>query len=403
LIGQFYEQVIVPYAKDAASAVVANTERFVGTMVTNRAPVGPADSRARGAEPTAQAAAAEPGPAIAVRTEAVPKSETKPATPRLWLTSLWGGGELSKLDVGAFMERLGSSVEGKRIVEAAKNRAGEKGLELVEPVLKDIVQKYEAFGREATVYFAARARLVSVIVAMIVAFVMHVNAYELFATFLRDPAVRGRVIAQTDQVQKAHEATQVRIAELTKAVQAAAQVAADGKAQAEMVEKKINEALDKMRLTESQLRDLGVPVGWTTERWSRLKFERLRCEVQITKETRYLAPGNRCNETEHATMVLRFNPQSVTWAIVWLLVGGLLIGLGGPFWYDMVKNLTAIRSAARSATGATDTAPGGPTARAATQPAESVQPRTPVDIFRVAYNAQVAKPEHKLPPLQAGG
>jgi hypothetical protein len=70
-----------------------------------------------------------------------------------------------------------------------------------------------------------------------------------------------------------------------------------------------------------------------------------------------------------------------------LILGGLLIGLGSPFWYDAVTGLTNIRSVARDVSGTT---------AALTQAAQSaglpIQPQTPAGTFAAAYVAQAAKP-----------
>ena len=65
-----------------------------------------------------------------------------------------------------------------------------------------------------------------------------------------------------------------------------------------------------------------------------------------------------------------------------LKAGGLLIGLGSPFWYDVVTGLTNIRSAASGATGA-----GAPPQPAAAAAAVKAQPVTPVGAFQVSNAA----------------
>ena len=75
-------------------------------------------------------------------------------------------------------------------------------------MLKDVAQKFEAFGKEASVYFEGRARLLSVIVAMALAFLAHVDAVDLFKTYLRDPNARAKVIEQTEAVTAQYKAAE---------------------------------------------------------------------------------------------------------------------------------------------------------------------------------------------------
>src|SRR5262249_50700345 len=46
-------------------------------------------------------------------------------------------------------------------------------------------------------------------------------------------------------------------------------------------------------------------------------------------------------------------PERATPAIGWLVLGGLLVGLGAPFWRDVVLSLTDLRSAAAKGPDAT--------------------------------------------------
>jgi len=73
-----------------------------------------------------------------------------------------------------------------------------------------------------------------------------------------------------------------------------------------------------------------------------------------------------------------------------MFLGGLLIGLGAPFWYRAVQMLTGLRGAARqeTATSSTATTPGG--APAAPPDAPNQLPQTPIDAFHVALGAALA-------------
>ena len=66
-----------------------------------------------------------------------------------------------------------------------------------------------------------------------------------------------------------------------------------------------------------------------------------------------------------------------------LMLGGLLIWLGGPFWTDTIANITKVLDAARSLSGAGQPPPAH-AAPAAAGAAPTLQPRTPVDAFKVA-------------------
>jgi hypothetical protein len=77
-------------------------------------------------------------------------------------------------------------------------------------------------------------------------------------------------------------------------------------------------------------------------------------------------------------------------SLLGLLLGGLLIGLGGPFWYKAVQTLTGIRAFSRRDKG---TAEAGATTAAAAPPAPNQVPSTPIDAFHAALGATLAAGE----------
>ncbi len=180
--------------KAAEAVIIAARDDFVAQMSANRAPMGAAPR----ATPT-------------TRTETIGSARgwvdrLKSALVHFWKNSvhLWNGRALAAMTPAEFMERLGSMEMGHAIAKAnidarkAAEEAGATAAEAAHVVLKDVAQKFEAFGKEASVYFEGRARLLSVVVAIALAFLAHVDAVDLFKTYLRDPNARAKVIEQSD-------------------------------------------------------------------------------------------------------------------------------------------------------------------------------------------------------------
>ena len=188
--------------KAAEAVIIAARDDFVAQMSANRAPMG----AARRATPT-------------TRTETIGSARgwvdrLKSALVHFWKNSvhLWNGRALAAMTPAEFMERLGSMEMGHAIAKAnidarkAAEEAGATAAEAAHVVLKDVAQKFEAFGKEASVYFEGRARLLSVVVAIALAFLAHVDAVDLFKTYLRDPNARAKVIEQSTAVTAQHKA-----------------------------------------------------------------------------------------------------------------------------------------------------------------------------------------------------
>jgi hypothetical protein len=325
LLGNFYDRVLF----SRSGGVLRGTDdrrAFIEMMTINRGPVGKAPIT---------------GQDRSLNVDSI-------AEDRKFLNWIWSGRRLGSLSLMAFMERLGGSDYGAQLVTQASN-AGEKGIEWV---LKDVAQKFDAFGAEASEYFEARARLLAVIVGFVLAFAINVNAIALFETFMKRPDVTRAVIARVESVTKSYENLQKHVDVLNESAQDAPNDAARASVQ---------RAADEAAAAVDSLQSVGVPIGWNTQ--SVAEFRR-----------------------------------SSAMSLLGLLLGGLLIGLGGPFWYKAVQTLTGVRAfsrrdqGSRGDQGTTDTPSTAATATPPTSAPNQV-PNTPIDAFHAALGATLAAGE----------
>ena len=369
-------------AKDIADARAA----FVGRMSANRAPMG----ATRKATPTDSADAVTPK--------------------KGWALSLWGGRDLSSLTTAQFMERLGSMNDiGPKITRANAdvNTVANVAAGSADAVLKDVAQKFEAFGSEAADYFEGRARLLSVLVAVTLAFATHVDAVDLFRTYLRDPNARAKVIEQSQAVTAQYKAAQEAMDALAKIDPLAKPSTEDVKTKIESLQKDSLAAIAKANATVGQYADLGLPLGWTDARldeakmwllvWTCTKLddnvEPILWTLRQTCRSDEADNSAKGDQEKHYTKYREVWLEVPTVPRVWvyLFLGGLLIGLGSPFWYDVVTGLTNLRGSAGGAPATTG--PGQKAAAAA--PADAVvagnaQPITPVGAFQISSVASKA-------------
>lgn len=314
LLGNFYDRVLF---SQSGGVFRGDDDRrsFIDMMTVNRGPVGTAPL-SKGLRTLNLDTASED---------------------RKFLNWIWSGRRLGSLSLMAFMERLGGSEYGAQLVTQAST-AGEKGIEWV---LKDVAQKFDAFGAEASEYFEARARLLSVIVGFVLAFAINVNAIAMFETFMRRPDVTAAINAQAEAVTQRYEALQQKAG----ALQETAQETSSAEARAS-----VQQAADEVSAAVQDLKSAGVPIGWNTQ--SVAEFRR-----------------------------------STPMSLIGLLLGGLLVGLGGPFWYKAVQSLTGVRAFSRRDQGTTEP----PTASAPVMPmapsAPNQMPNTPLEAFHAAFGA----------------
>ena len=308
MVGQFYDRVLGPYLEARGTKPEELKKAFLDLTTLNRAPSGMAPS---GMAPSGVAPLGVVGKGEKQDDQTWNVSETDEKSFDWGLLSwFWSGRRLSKLDVSQFMSRLGDSDVGDHINNAAENSvAGDD-------VLHDIASKFDAFGREACIYFERRARLTSVLVGFGVAYFMYVHPYELFKTYMTNPEVTQAVIRLQEKALAKYEdglmATEKATAEIGNNATTPS---------VDEIKSGLQTALDEADGVSKALAEKGVPIGWTKARAKESGFD-----LDKSFGLPYPSHGNW--------------PKT----IMWLLVGGLLVGLGAPFWYDMVKSLSSIRT-----------------------------------------------------------
>ena len=222
---------------------------------------------------------------------------------RKFLNWIWSGRRLGSLSLTAFMERLGGSEYGAHARHAGEHGRGER-------------DRVGAQGRRAEVR-RLRRRSVGVF-------------RKPRPPALGHRRVRARVRDQRERdcaVRDVHEAARrhavgdrtrrERDEELRKP--AAASEHAQGIGEDATTTRKraraVQKAADEAAAAVESLQSVGVPIGWNTQ--SLADFRRSRAM-----------------------------------SLLGLFLGGLLIGLGGPFWYKAVQTLTGVRSLTRRDKGA---------------------------------------------------
>lgn len=242
---------------------------------------------------------------------------------------LVNAGELKNLATVHFIERLPETAAGRRLVAETVPR----GRAELEAVLRELARKYEEIGASATEYFARRAKLVSVTVAVGLAFALNINAVQLFESVLTDKEMRAALIARGEAMAQngAREPTAADAASPSSA-DAASAAASAANADAAANAEQLAQHAAAIRAELATLRKEAVPFGWEHAPWRSDEWR------------------------NNADPMVRGG-----WLVQWMLsvlLAGVLIGLGGPFWFDAFRKLSmltgvtrGVRTARRGSTG----------------------------------------------------
>ena len=127
--------------------------------------------------------------------------------------------KLSNLPVATFMEKLGRSDFSKALQkpeEEDKEDSPLVDIDNKDDILKDIAQKYIAYGDESGIFFGRKARSISIFIAFFVAWIFYVHPEALIKTYLENPKIAAKVAELNDDALENNAKVEKLLAELKK-------------------------------------------------------------------------------------------------------------------------------------------------------------------------------------------
>jgi hypothetical protein len=211
---------------------------------------------------------------------------------------------LMSLPTAKFLQRFIETKEGKLLID----EAAQQGEAQMQAMLKSIAEQYEDFGESARDFFTRRSRLLSTAIAIILAISVNLDAFAVFKTFLADKGVRQAMIDRGSAV-----VDELNRVEMLLAKTRSGDVGND---QENLDSIKGNINIKDIQDSISELETAGVPIGWDSAPWKTSSYQ------------------DADNIILRALIFLGW--------IFSVLLGGVLVGLGGPFWYDIFRKLGSL-------------------------------------------------------------
>jgi hypothetical protein len=222
-----------------------------------------------------------------------------------------------------------------------------RGKMTVNERLKKFDEKYEEYEKAISNYFKRRAQLLSFVVGVALAIAVNIHGIRLFERYINDPELTAAVIAQTENIESAIASMQKR--------QAASPVTDEEKV------KEIKNTFNQYNELMGNFVGLGLPIGWkfypncpTDKNPATLKYFDPQCEAVLGK-----LPGAAAGKK--STTITRIFKTAfydfwgfLKWLFV-VIITGTLIGLGGPFWFDVASKLGGLRNKLRGSGSPTKT------------------------------------------------
>jgi hypothetical protein len=222
-------------------------------------------------------------------------------------------------------------------------------------------------------YFQSRARVMSVVFALIFAFAANIDALEVYKRLRTDAAVR-EYFARTD------------VSELERSL---AQAEAAQSADARAVRQTLANGL-------VNLQNQGVPIGYSAFPWCRTAPPQAAAvpgevaPAPALRDARCQGEGSPSLSAVDALRRATTSSAGWLWFLSVLLAGGL-IGLGAPFWYQLFRRLARMVPAAQSVRAVmqpeSTPTPSPATRREAVRDANAATPNALLLAFDVASGA----------------
>lgn len=229
------------------------------------------------------------------------------------------------LSTREFLRRLGESEVGRKLKEEM-TRKTEEAKKKLEDTVDRLMTRYEEFGAAASALFKRRAQVMSFIAGVVLAFIANVDGVLIFDTFIQDPELRSQVLANKATVMAQWEQVDQGYRGLLEADELP-----EAGANVEAIRRNYESFRDELASLEAS----GVPIGYRF-------FPQLDPDASPLGQTAFW-----------------------TWLLKVLLTG-CMIGLGGPFWFDVVKKLSRMATTLRGGKGEGGDRPAAEAGRAGT-------------------------------------
>jgi hypothetical protein len=236
--------------------------------------------------------------------------------------------------------------------QALKGRAQAQ----VEQQLTELAVKYDEYGRAISDYFKRRAQVVSILIGILLGVFANIDGLRIYQGFVNDPVLREQIIAKLPEWESRIATAPPPAGEPKKNAepQKPGGPGSPAAAPAEATRAQIDEvkaSLERVSGDLATLAGMGLPIGWD------------RYPNCLQKEPASL--DGRCrNALSHIQSACPDAAAcSTTWSSVWAtarvdknefltwlfaaIVTGVLIGLGGPFWFDVARKLSQVTSSLR--------------------------------------------------------
>ncbi len=202
----------------------------------------------------------------------------------------------------SFAERLGRTKVGTAILE--------EGEEHLNVLITEFTRSFDRFGRAASEVFKKKTHYASMVIGILMALVVNVDAGRLFTSLVENPTLRGGLISQVEEAVKTNKEATNQLKDVMKQLD-------EGSYDGKIVEEFKLQSENILTVTKA-LEGQGLPIGHDY-------FP--MCQVNSNKYCKLEG--------------FKYFSAYLAWIFMCVLAG-ILIGLGGPFWFRFFSGLSQV-------------------------------------------------------------
>ena len=200
--------------------------------------------------------------------------------------------------------------------------------------LEGFDKEYEEYEKAISNFFKRRAQLLSLTVGIGLAIGANIHGLRLFERYIDNPELTARIITQTDEIGSVIKATQDRIANQSDTNDENLQI--------------IQRELQRSKELMGKLASTGLPIGWNFYPHCPTSTPQEGVAPHDTDCGPVIALAKEADIKADSTLAWIYTTLKLDFLgfLQWLfvvIVTGMLIGLGGPFWFDVARRLAGIR------------------------------------------------------------
>ena len=289
--------------------------------------------------------------------------------------------KIDSLSILSFAERLGRTDVGKAI--AAESEAQ------MELLVQDMARSFDRFSRASSEVFRKKAQLTAICVAIPFAWFANIDASRLLGQLLENPEIRTGFIEQAEEYQQENAEAVQRLKELQDEIEklqqegSAGSVNEDENPDTGTLQQQFKDVSEQVKQSLSKLEAQGLAIGWHLYPFC--------AEANIDAACDGRAGWKDKNGNEVGFLAIVCTIVGTGDFYVWLLMtslAGVLIGLGGPFWYKVFSGFSQLFQVMRAlGLGGSKSKKEEPSAPPEKTAEDSAKPKDVLDAFKIAVAA----------------